>query len=179
MSIDAMKAALEALEYIRSTTVWNADKNASGPAIAALRLAIEQAERQEPVLKPCWYESKEKTMCRKCGQVHAEAILPNQEKQEPVAYVSGYYAGRCVIEPLNRAMVMPDGMALYTAPPQQEKQEPLAYAGVTIWVGEKTVTQLVTGVEIRHEALPGMSIEFAAKKCLSLLAAHGIGGEHG
>ncbi len=41
-----------------------------------MKKAIEQAEKQEPVLKPCWYESKEKTMCRKCGQVHAEAIPP-------------------------------------------------------------------------------------------------------
>ena len=32
---------------------------------------------------------------------------------EPVARVVGYYAGRCVIEPLDRAMVMPDNMALY------------------------------------------------------------------
>jgi len=40
---------------------------------------------------------------------------------EPVARVSGYYAGRCVIEPLNRAMVMPEGMSLYAAPqPQRE-----------------------------------------------------------
>lgn len=58
------------------------------------------------------------------------------------------------------------------------QRQPLAYAGVTMWIGDKTVTQLVTGVEIRHEALPGMSIEFAAKKCLSLLTVHGIGGEH-
>jgi hypothetical protein len=34
-----------------------------------------------------------------------------------VAYVSGYYDGRCVIEPLNRAMVLPVNMALYTTPP--------------------------------------------------------------
>jgi len=39
------------------------------------------------------------------------------EKQEPVAYVSGYYDGRCVIEPLNRAMVLPVNIALYTTPP--------------------------------------------------------------
>ena len=39
---------------------------------------------------------------------------------EPVARVAGYYAGRCVIEPLNRAMLMPDGMALYTTPPRRE-----------------------------------------------------------
>jgi len=51
----------------------------------------KQVEQQEPVaLKPCWYESKEKTMCRKCGQVHAEAIptaaqQPTQTDWEAVA----------------------------------------------------------------------------------------------
>jgi hypothetical protein len=41
MSIDAMKTALEALEFIGDAAGRN--------AIAALRLAIEQAEKQEPV----------------------------------------------------------------------------------------------------------------------------------
>jgi hypothetical protein len=35
---------------------------------------------------------------------------------EPVAEVKGYYGGRCVVEPLNSAMVLPSGMALYTHP---------------------------------------------------------------
>lgn len=39
-------------------------------------LAILAEQDCEPVaLKPCWYESKEKKMCCKCGQVHAEAIF--------------------------------------------------------------------------------------------------------
>jgi hypothetical protein len=93
--LDAMKQALEALEMLaklehpasnittKSGRIYphHVAKNAA----ATLRLAIDQAERQEPV-----------------------------------AYVSGYYAGHCVIEPLNRAMVMPDGMALYAAPPQRQ-----------------------------------------------------------
>ena len=37
-------------------------------------------------------------------------------KQEPVAYVTGFYKGHCVIEPLDRATVLPVGMALYRAP---------------------------------------------------------------
>jgi hypothetical protein len=44
----------------------------------------KQEAKDEPVaLKPCAYESKEKKMCRKCGQVHAEAIwdtTPPQRK---------------------------------------------------------------------------------------------------
>ena len=54
---------------------------------------------------------------------------PQREKQEPVAYVTGTYAGRFVVKPLNPAMVLPVSMALYTTPqPQQtEKQEPVAF----------------------------------------------------
>jgi len=40
----------------------------------------------------------------------------HKERTEPVARVTGYYAGRCVIEPLDQAAVLPTGMALYAAP---------------------------------------------------------------
>jgi hypothetical protein len=49
----AAQQALEALEYIRSTTVWQADKHAANPAITALKAALEQPE-QEPV---AWIQS--------------------------------------------------------------------------------------------------------------------------
>ena len=39
-----------------------------------------------------------------------------QPAQEPVAYVTGVYGGRFIVEPLNRAMVLPTGMALYSTP---------------------------------------------------------------
>jgi hypothetical protein len=48
MSIDAMKQALEALEYIENN--YMSLPKAGNDAITALRLAIEQAERQEPVV---------------------------------------------------------------------------------------------------------------------------------
>ena len=48
-------------------------------------------------------------------------------KQEPVAYVTGYYGGRCVVEPLNRASVLPNNLALYAAPVQPVKQEPVEW----------------------------------------------------
>jgi hypothetical protein len=83
MSIEAMRQAVEALDEAANvlTSPMFAD------AAAALREAIEQAE-----------------------------------KQAPVAYVTGYYGGRCVIEPLNKAMVMPSGVALYAAPPAAQNK---------------------------------------------------------
>ena len=43
-----------------------------------------------------------------------------QPEQEPVAYVAGYFSGRVVVEPVNRALVMNTGTALYTIPPQRK-----------------------------------------------------------
>lgn len=98
MSIEAMKQALEALEMLAryenpETRVQVRKPKDGGPIVTmyphkvatdaaiAIRTAIAEVEKQEPVLKPCWYESKEKTMCRKCGQVHAEAIPPAAQRQ--------------------------------------------------------------------------------------------------
>ena len=39
-----------------------------------------------------------------------------QPAQEPVAYVTGMSFGRFIVEPLNPAMVLPIGMALYSSP---------------------------------------------------------------
>ena len=82
MTYEAMKQALEALEYHQHLT----------RPLTLTRAAIESLH-----------------------QAIAEA-----EKQEPVAYVTGYHAGYPTIAPLNPAMVMPTGMALYTHPPKRE-----------------------------------------------------------
>jgi hypothetical protein len=39
---------------------------------------------------------------------------------EPVAYVTGYYNGRCVVAPLDPALLIPSGTAFYNAPPRKE-----------------------------------------------------------
>ena len=44
-----------------------------------------------------------------------EAIA-EAEKQEPVAFVSGYYGGQCVILPIYKDKLFSPGTALYTAP---------------------------------------------------------------
>ena len=41
---------------------------------------------------------------------------PPQPAQKPVAYVTGMSFGRFIVEPLNPAMVLPVGMALYSSP---------------------------------------------------------------
>ena len=41
---------------------------------------------------------------------------PPEEKQKPVAYVTGFHNGHCVIQPTDPAVVLPVGTALYRAP---------------------------------------------------------------
>ena len=104
MSIEAMKQALEALdiglEYAESELYENQRRyegymhlapddqayvNQIKEAITSLRQAIEQAEKQEPVIgTKTWYED---------GKVITQNLYPSdvykQEKQEPVAWNSG------------------------------------------------------------------------------------------
>jgi hypothetical protein len=113
---EALRLALEALENAReffistqelgirlgvsAKDVRLGERFIADRAITAIKAALanEALERkaenarelgldyESVALKPCAYESKEKNMCRKCGQVHAEAILdtttPQQEKNE-------------------------------------------------------------------------------------------------
>lgn len=59
-----------------------------------------------------------------------EAADALEAKAAPVAYITGQFAGRCIIEAINRAAVLPTGMALYSrAQPSAgvvmpERQEP-------------------------------------------------------
>lgn len=39
---------------------------------------------------------------------------------QPVAYISDYHKGRCIIEPVDRNVLLPVGMALYRSPPKRE-----------------------------------------------------------
>jgi len=57
-------------------------------------------------------DSKCKCVCHDgCAACDARA----QPAQEPVAYVTGMSFGRFIVEPLNPAMVLPIGMALYSS----------------------------------------------------------------
>jgi hypothetical protein len=94
MSIEAMKQALEALEYIDNN--YMSLPKVGNEAIHALRTAIEQAEKQEPVIEcdcttkisPC---GKKQTYCgsdqmrRAAEEGHAfTATPPAAPVQEPL-----------------------------------------------------------------------------------------------
>ena len=72
----------------------------------------------------------------------------NKPEQKPVGYVSGFYGGYCVIQPLDPAVVLPVGVALYRAP--------------TEWVGltDEEVSEII-GKEIGFNSCFGPEESFA------------------
>jgi len=66
----------------------------------------------------------------------AQPPLPVQPAQEPVAYVTGMSFGRFIVEPLNPAMVLPVGMAFYTAPPKRQ----------WIWLSDADIRETIDSI---------------------------------
>ncbi len=52
----------------------------------------------------------------------AKQVNPAAPAQEPVAIVSGYYGGQCVILPVNPSRIFNSGTAFYTTPPAAQRQ---------------------------------------------------------
>ncbi len=101
MSIDAMRQALEALEA--APTSWRA------PDVqAALRLAIKQAERQEPVEGHVWQEwTKEGSPSGIERWVVKYGYFPPDAERKLVREVRPLYAAPPLREPLTDAQIVP------------------------------------------------------------------------
>lgn len=83
-----------------------------------------QTEALKKVLTElCWYEEAGLGRISTCDAIHTarEALAEQPAQQEPVAFVSGYYGGKCVILPINPARIFNSNTALYTSPPAQRK----------------------------------------------------------
>ena len=65
-------------------------------------------------------DAAQKVLCEHMAQIKELEEALAQPAQGPVAYVTGTYGGRFTYDPINRATILPIGMALYAAPPQRE-----------------------------------------------------------
>jgi hypothetical protein len=72
---------------------------------AVMERVIDKATEEQKAVIGCVNHD-----CDKCKAV-----------QEPVAVVSGYYGGQCVVLPTNPARLFNSGTAFYTAPPAAQK----------------------------------------------------------
>ena len=92
----------------------------------SLEVAIEAVLRNGPTFE---------TIAGLCKM----AVEASEAQQEPVAVVSGYYGGQCVILPIDPARIFNSNTALYTTPPQrtwvgltdEDKHEIELRAGIT------------------------------------------------
>ena len=77
-----------------------------------------QAKRQMAADKQHWNEDEWRKNNWRCGHgwLRGEQCEICNAAQEPVARVTGVYGGRFTYEPINPAMILPVGMALYAGP---------------------------------------------------------------
>jgi hypothetical protein len=146
MSLDAMKQALEALEFANVNYWWGSSNIEK--SIAALCLAIEQAERQEPLVN---IELSRRMAAVKVSNFYG-SIIKDAEKE---------------IERLH---------ALYTAPPQQTCNGMPAYEG-PLSAGQKrqplNLGDYINDADITAADLPHVVVQ---KLQAAIERAHGIGG---
>ena len=83
------------------------------------RIVLSSADEASPAIEAITEFAKMRNLSLDDAQVREWKAALAQPAQEPVAYVTGMSFGRFIVEPLNPAMVLPVGMALYSAP--QEK----------------------------------------------------------
>ena len=138
-----------------------------------------------------------------CHEKAADHIADANKMIEPVAYVTGYYEGRCVIKSVE-PVLLPVGMALYRSPPtinEMETVDPVAWMVYALDGQSAFVTNNPADFTPQHRALPLYTAppkrephEFAGVKIkeiripknmlmrfdgdvLVIERAHGIGGE--
>lgn len=84
------------------------------------------------------------------------ATINKMETVEPVAYVTGFSKGYAIVEPFDRSLLMPVGMALYRSPP---KRDPLTDAEIgavaaDIWgsilIAPQSYQQFARAIERAH-----------------------------
>ena len=89
--------------------------------------------------------------CDNCKSRKAAKSQDQAQASKPIAVVTGWYDGRCVIEPLDRALAIPVGMALYTAPPAAAVNQQLP-EGYVLAPVEPTEAMLDAGVAVAFAA---------------------------
>ena len=73
-------------------------------------------ENTVPKNKPMTRDEWKEWLAESWDDAQARDSTP---EQEPLAHITGYYRGHCVIQPLDPAVVLPAGMALYRAPTER------------------------------------------------------------
>jgi hypothetical protein len=115
---DLREALAQPQDHIRDVT-----KKVQGKWVGLTHDEIMEMTCHESLIRYFEAKLKEKNTPKVVPQEVTEgnaSEVRSTDTGEPVAYVTGTYGGRFVVEPVNRAMVLPVGMAFYTTPPSVE-----------------------------------------------------------
>ena len=86
------------------------DRELLHQALEALEWASDMIPQQKEPVCDC-------PICKASDALRERLAQP---EQEPVAWVTGWHDGRCVIRAANPSAILPIGIALYTTPPRRE-----------------------------------------------------------
>jgi hypothetical protein len=109
--------------------------------LAAVKLALEALENYQSFIEDAhilegqwhWIDGADKAITALQSIIEQPAPV-----QEPVAVVTGYHGGNCVVAPTNPARLFNSGTAFYTTPPAAQ-QKPW------VWLTEQEVMQTMSG----------------------------------
>lgn len=115
---ERFKLAAEATTHLESLGIGGADDGYSIVGLLIGKVESVMAERDElfaALQHPSYAEesklrAERDALAKELAEAQME-LAALKVQSEPVARVAGYYAGRCVIAPLDPACAFPDGMA--------------------------------------------------------------------
>jgi hypothetical protein len=136
--IEAMKLALEALEFAASQIYNENDDDIIAEAIAALRQALEQPEQTVSL--------EEYKRLQRLVTSQGIRLMEYESKQEPVAWMYVNKDGECEQIEFGDPFNDPSVTLLYTAPPKRE------------WVG--LTDDELDELAIDEDGLPNSHLEF-------------------
>jgi hypothetical protein len=113
---EMIEAMQQAMKYLKPGASIPVDVHTTKLLADALRAAITEASMQRLT----------------DVQQEMEATIKDYLPVEPVAYVTGYSKGRCIIQTVDFDWLLPVGMALYRSPPNHPERvlgmvEPVAW----------------------------------------------------
>lgn len=118
-------------KLLKLVTVLQAELEATNRQVEILSDVLAESRREVAALKVNAALDKKAENARELGLDYEPPCKTGSQctskcqqcvVQEPVAWVTGFYAGRCVIKTINPAAILPVGVALYTTPPTAPAQ---------------------------------------------------------
>lgn len=191
ISFPSKEVAIDVFERLMTTPRWRSLGLGRDCYKITEHIFINDTALAKPEPEPVAYWNKESMFCR----ADEVSYIPNwtdyypiplyrhpAPQSQPVARVTGYYGGNCVIEPLDGKTVFSSGMAVYSAPVAAQEAQPDTWDGAEEW--ERLAFELCAeehGEDACNELIwesnepwgdRWMKYEYEAKRMIQLVRKH-------